>query len=347
MARDLRKRLPTQTVTLDSVARRAGVSTATVSRVLNQPTKVNPAMREAVHRAIAALNYVPHGAARALASRRTRTIGAIVPTLKNAIFAACLDALQQRINADGFVLLLATSEYSPERESSELRALLERGVDAIMLFGRAHEAAIYASLEAQRIPFVLAYASQPISQWPYVGFDNKRAAMRVTNHLLDLGHRRFGMIAGVTEFNDRAADRVAGVYEALAARGLSLPADLFIEQPYTLVAGRAAMRSFLQHAQRPTAVVCGNDVLALGALAECRAAAVAVPGSVSIVGFDDLEMASYATPPLTTIRVMAGEIGSRAAEYLLGSLAGRAVPKFVELDIELIVRESSGPPMCS
>ncbi len=344
MAPQRRKRLQIGTVTVEAVADLAGVSTATVSRALNEPAKVSAGTREAVLRAVSALQYVPHGAARALASRRSRTFGAVVPTLKNAIFAACLDELQRRINVDGFVLLVATSEYDAQREADEVSALLERGVDGIMLVGREHDRRVYERLRAQRVPFVLTWATDPRGEHPYVGFDNRQAAMRMVRYLLDLGHRRFAMIAGVTEGNDRAADRVAGVRSALAAAKIALRPPQCLEQPYTIAGGRAAMRALLRAPSPPTAVICGNDVLALGALDECRTQGVDVPARVSVCGFDDIEMASYVVPGLTTMRVLAPEIGMRAGDYLLSRVAGRAVLDQCDVDVELVVRGSTGPP---
>jgi LacI family transcriptional regulator len=343
----VRKRFQTQAVTLGDVAREAGVSPATVSRVLNRPETVRGELREAVRRVVDRLGYLPHGAARALASRRSQTIGAIVPTLDNAIFARCLDALQRRLNAAGYVLLLATTEYERGREKTELQALLERGVDGIMLVGGDHDPALYTHLGAKGLPFVNTWVYDPAAGRPCIGFDNRGAARRLTNYLLDLGHRRFAMIAGITLHNDRAAERVAGVREALAARGLELRPERLVERPYTIAEGRGAMRMMLALPDPPTAVICGNDILAIGALAECLAARVAVPDHVSVTGFDDIELAAHLQPPLTTIRVPSAEMGRRAAEYLLDRLAERITPGIVQLPVELILRGTTAPPMQS
>ena len=242
------------------------------------------------------------------------------------------------------MLLVATSEYDARREADEVAVLLERGVDGIVLVGRDHDRRVYDTLAARRVPFVLTWATDPLGHHPYVGFDNKRAAARMVHYLLDLGHRRFAMIAGITSGNDRAADRVAGVREALAARKIVLRPQHCIEQPYTIASGRAAMRTLMRITPPPTAVICGNDVLALGALEECRLQCLSVPGSVSISGFDDIEMASYVVPSLTTMRVMAAEIGLRAGDYLLSRVAGGTVVDACDVDVELVVRGSTGPP---
>ncbi|HZS84948.1 MAG TPA: LacI family DNA-binding transcriptional regulator [Stellaceae bacterium] len=330
--------------TLGDVARLAGVSPATVSRVLNRPQTVRLGLRDSVQRAIAELGYVPHGAARALASRRSQTIGAVVPTLDNAIFATCIDALQRRLDGAGYVLLLASTEYDRARERSEVAALLERGVDGVMLVGGDHDPAVYRLLAGKRVPFVNTWVYETASGRPCVGFDNRRAAMRMTDYLLDLGHRRFAVIAGVTLHNDRAAERVLGVQAALAARGIALTPAQIIERPYALAEGRDALRLLMRQKEPPTAIICGNDVLAIGALLECLAANIAVPGEISIAGFDDLELASHIQPGLTTLRVPSAGMGRRAAEYLVSRLDGRTVPDCVELDVELIVRGTTAPP---
>jgi len=330
--------------TLGDVAQLAGVSPATVSRVLNRPETVRDGLRDTVRRAIAELGYVPHGAARALASRRSHTIVAVVPTLDNAIFATCIDALQRRLDGAGYVLLLASTEYDRLREGSEVAALLERGVDGLMLVGGDHDPALYRLLAAKRVPFVNTWVYETASGRPCIGFDNRRAAMRMTDHLLDLGHRRFAVIAGVTLHNDRAAERVAGVRAALAARGVELPASRIVERPYALAEGRHALRLLMRQEEPPTAIICGNDVLAIGALLECLAAGIAVPGAVSITGFDDLELASHLRPALTTLRVPSAAMGRHAAEYLVDRLDGRTAPDCIELDVELILRETTAPP---
>lgn len=333
------------TVTLDDVAQAAGVSPATVSRVLNRPDGVREGLRLRVRAAVAELGYLPHGAARALASRRSNTMGAIIPTLDNAIFAKGIEALQRRLNRSGFVLLLASTEYVRERELSELDALLERGVDGIMLIGRDHDPAVYERLSAKRVPYVNTWAYDPDGAHPCVGFDNQRAAARVTQHLLDMGHREFAMIAGIVRHNDRAAERVAGVRAALASRDMALAPSRLVECRYDIGEGRAAMRALMRSANPPTAVVCGNDVLAIGAVLECVASGIPVPGRVSITGFDDLDLASHLVPPLTTMRVPCAAMGRMAAEYLISRINDQPAAPMVELEPELILRSTTAPPM--
>lgn len=333
-----------QRPTIRDVAAAAGVSIATVSRALNMPDTVTPSLRDDVAAAVRSTGYVRHGAARALVSRRSFTVGAIVPTLDNAIFARGINALQRRLQEGGYVLLVASSEYDPAREVAELRALIERGADGVMLIGTAHDPALFELARQAGLPLVLAWTSDGGAGLPCVGFDNARAAGRLADYLVDLGHRRFAMIAGIAVGNDRAAARVAGVREALRRRGLTLPAERVLERPYSVADGRVALRALMAQPEPPTAVLCGNDVLAFGALFEAQAQGIAVPGRVSITGFDDLDLATHVVPGLTTIRVPSDEMGARSADYLLARLAGRPVPDVTELEPALVVRGSSGPP---
>jgi LacI family transcriptional regulator len=166
----------------------------------------------------------------------------------------------------------------------------------------------------------------------------------VTQYLLDLGHTAFAVIAGETQGNDRARERLAGVRDALEARGLSLPDERIVQATFSITEGRRACARLLDRAPGFTAIIGGNDVLALGALLECQARGVDVPGAVSIVGFDDIELAGEITPGLTTVRVPSADIGRQAGQRLLARLAGETVPRVKELAAPLVVRGTTGPP---
>lgn len=329
---------------LSDVARLAKVSTATVSRALTLPHKVKARTLERVRQAASSLGYVAHGAARALASRRTQTIAAVVPTLDNAIFANTIHALQRRLDEAGYVLLLASHEFDASIEARVTRALIERGVDGLVLLGTTHHPDIYRMIAAHALPYVLTWAWDERGNHPCVGFDNHAAARRVTEYLLDLGHRRFAMVSGVTAQNERAQERLAGVRAALAARGLELPARRLVEKAYTHTGGREGLREVIAGAEPPTAVICGNDVLAIGAIAECHALGLKVPEDVSVTGFDDMEIAAMMTPALTTMRFPTAELGSYAANHLLMRLEGKAVDLRCKLPTELVVRDSAAAP---
>lgn len=342
-----RKRLQNEagsSVRLADVARQAEVSTATVSRVLNDPSKVRPELAERVDRAIRQLGYVPHGAARALASHRSQTVGAVVPTLDNAIFARGIQALQQRLSEDGYTLLLAMSDYDLAREVSQVGKLIERGIDGLMLIGEAHDPRLFALLEAKGLPYINTWIFRDASPHPCIGFRNRESAHRIASYLVDSGHRDIAMIAGISRHNDRAADRIVGVRQALSERGLALPEERLVERRYDVGEGRQALRHLLTAPNPPTAVICGNDVIAFGAIFEAQAQGVRVPHDLSIVGFDDLDLASQIDPALTTMHVPSERMGKGAAEYLLARLAGEDPLSATELEASLIVRGTTAPP---
>jgi len=333
-----------RTATLADVARLARVSTATVSRALSLPHKVKPLTLARIEQAVQSLGYVAHGAARALASRRTHTVGAVIPTLANAIFANTTQALQKTLDGAGYTLLLASHEFDPVVEARVTRALLARGIDGLVLLGTTHDASVFRMIEARQVPYVLTWALDTSGTHPCIGFDNRAAAVRLANHLLDLGHREFAMISGITANNERARDRLGGVRTAIAARGARLPAERIVEKPFTHAAGREGLREVMAGASPPTAVICGNDVLAIGAMAECGARGLTVPRDMSITGFDDMEIASLMTPGLTTVHFPTTELGVYAASHLLDRLAGKRVEMHRELPVELMVRGTTAPP---
>lgn len=329
--------------TLEDVAQRAGVSTATVSRCLNKPGVVRPKTRERIEQAIAELGYTPHQAARALASNRTGTIGVVIPTMENAIFARGLQAMEEVLAEHGVTLLVATSNYEPHRELEKIKTLVARGVDGLALIGFERLPQAHQFLAARGRPFVLLWNYNQSSPYPCIGFDNHSAAKAMAERVIALGHLRIAMIAGQTNGNDRAAARVAGVREALAGHGMDLDADSLIECHYSIAQGEAAAQRLLAGPQKPTALICGNDVLAAGALHYARKSGHRVPEECSIVGFDDIDLASIVDPELTTVRVPHRQMGQAAAEMLLALTNQAIVETRICFKTEIIERGSLGP----
>ena len=330
---------------IKDVARLAGVSTATVSRSLNEPRKVNQVTLANVRNAVDQLGYTPHFGGRALASNRSNTIGALIPTMDNAIFARGLQSLQETLAEAGVTLLIATSGYDPLREYEQIQTLLSRGVDGLLLIGTARPEKTYALLNQQNVPVVIAWSYQDHSNHVCVGFDNTAAAADLTNCVLDCGHRRIAMIAGVSRGNDRAADRIKGVRQSLKARGLHLADTHLIEAPYNIEDAALAMEGLMRLQDRPTAVICGNDVLAAGALMQAKQLGVAVPDDVSVVGFDDIDLAAVTDPPLTTMHVPHRRMGKAAADVLLAIRGGSDTATSIKFKPERVMRGSlAGPP---
>ena len=329
--------------TLADIARAAGVSTATVSRVLNEPERVSVNLKERVEDAVESLGYVRHGAARALASKRSFTVGAVIPTLDNAIFASGVGAFEARLAGLGYTLLISVSNYSLGHEAEQVRRLLERGVDGIMLVGLEHDPATHTLLERARVPAISTWAFDPDARALMAGFDNLRAARAMARHLIGLGHRRIAMAAGITRGNDRAMARVDGVRTELEAHGLALEDDLSIECLYSITAGRRALGDLMGRPEPPTAIAAGNDVIALGLLFEAQSRGIDVPASLSIAGFDNLPVTAQISPALTTVDVPSRDMGARAADLLLDAIAGRTA-RSVELETSVIARGTTAPP---
>ena len=337
--------------TLDDVARLAGVSLGSASRALSVPDQLKPATLAKVEQAVAQLGYVRNGAAQALASRRTCTVAAIYPTLGNPIFAMSIHSLQQTLWAHGYQLLVASHEYEPEREIDVVRAVVERGVDAIVLVGTDHSDAVYELIRRYGLPYVLTWA-QDESRHPHcVGFSYYDAAYRMAQLVVGHGHTRIALCGGVAAGNERVRARVAATTAALASAGLILRPDWVIEQPFSFEGGREAVRQIVRQtvriSDRPTALICGTDLHAIGAIDECRARSIRVPEDLSVTGFDDIEFAALSNPPLTTVRVPTAEIGVRAARRIVALLEGKNLPAALPLETDIVVRASLqriGPP---
>lgn len=330
--------------TLRDVALHAGVSTATVSRCLNTPSAVREETRRRVQNAVESLGYTPHFAGQALASNRTNTIGAVIPTMENAIFARGLQAVEEELAKAGVTLLVASSGYDPDREHAQVRALLGRAVDGVLLIGHARPEPTYALLKRHGAPLVLAWSRERDGSPPCVGFDNVDAAYNIAAEIVRLGHREIAMIGGLTSWNDRASDRIAGVRRALDAAGLALRSDRLIEAAYTLEAGEQACRQLLAAPTRPTAVLCGNDVLAAGAFKAARSLGLRIPDDVSITGFDDIDLADAVEPGLTTVHVPHRRMGRLAAQTLLGLRDDASLPAETCLKTWIVHRGSVAPP---
>lgn len=329
---------------LIDVAKKAGVSTASVSRVLNHPEKVSPAVRERVRAAMQELGYLRDGAARALASRRSYTIGNVVPTLGIGIFASGVETLQGRLQAFGYQLLVASTQYDASKELEAVRSLIERGVDGLALVGNEHDPEIYRMIARRGIPYINTYQFDAGGEHPCIGFDNFGSAVAMMKFLLELGHREFGLVTSPTRLNDRIASRLAGLLAGLRRHGIELPRQRIIEVPHRIADGRSAARALLHEHPEITALCCTADALAIGTLFELSELGVRVPADVSVTGFDDLEIVRHLGPPLTTVHVPVESIGPRVADYLLGCIEGRTVPKKTELEANLVLRDSAARP---
>jgi LacI family transcriptional regulator len=330
--------------TLADVARRAGVSTATVSRCLNSPDQVIERTRTRVMQAVKDLGYAPNFSARALAAKHTNTIGAVIPTMENAIFARGIQAFQEELGRHGYTLLVASSSYQEALEEEQIRTLAARGADGLLLIGYHRSPDVQAFLKTRSIPALIAWAYEADTPLPAIGFSNKNAMADLARLVFEKGHRKIGMISADTKANDRARDRLAGVRLAASEAGVDVDRIPVIETTYAIESGVEAFRQIMAWTPRPTAVFCGNDVLAIGALKAAKEMGLSVPDDVSITGFDDIEIASLAEPALTTVHVPHREMGRRAASMLIDMVTKNATPDSVELQTDIRLRRTLGPP---
>ncbi|HEY8566562.1 MAG TPA: LacI family DNA-binding transcriptional regulator [Beijerinckiaceae bacterium] len=333
---------PVRRIKLSDVARRAGVSPATVSRAISQPDLLSTSTLKRVQAAAQALGYVPDAAARALASGRSMTIGAVVPTLDSTIFARFLQSTQSTLARDGYQLLVASHEMNPAAELEAVRTLLSRGVDGLILVGADRPRATLTILRSSKTPTVLTWCGAP--EFASVTVDNEGAGYLAARHLIDLGHERIGVIVGKLAFNDRQRARLAGARRALRETGRDIPDWRVSEQDLTLAGGRLGCAALLQLDDMPTAIIGAIDLFAIGCLQETQARGVTVPSDFSIVGIDDLDMSAYLTPSLTTVRIPTGRIGESAAATVVGLLESQWEPTHLDLPIELVVRQSTAGP---
>jgi len=290
------------------------------------------------------IGYSPNFSARSLAAKRTHTIGAIIPTMENAIFARGIQAFQEALGDEGYTLLVASSSYLPELEDKQIRTLLARGADALLLIGFQRDPDVYRFLESRRIPVVVSWAYRERMTLPSVGFDNRRAMHTLARQVFDLGHRRAAIISAPRADNDRADDRALGVLDVANERGIPATDIPIIETPYSVENGAKAMRAVMETNLPPTVVFCGNDVLAVGALRAAHALGLRVPQDVSVTGFDDIELASLVEPGLTTVHVPHRKMGREAAHLIIGLLRGDDVKTVTALDTYIAHRASLGPP---
>lgn len=332
----------TASITIDHVAAAAKVSTATVSRALNKPDTVSPELKEKIYRVIKKLGYIPNASARSLMLKRSGTIGAIVPTLDNAIFAQGLAEFQRQLYQSGHQLLVASSNYDPEIEANQITNLLTRGVEGIALFGTSQEREALKLLKTRNIPYIhVGSLSAPYNGYAS-GFDNREAIKPGVQHLLSLGHEHFGILSGITTNNDRARDRVEGILELLAEKKILLKSNVIVECPYDLHEARLGLQKLLLNDPKITAIICGQDVLALGALLEAQKQGLRIPKDLSIIGFDDLEISQHLTPSLSTIHIDAIGMWAQAANHLVSQINGvNHLPRKIKAGVSLVIRESS------
>jgi len=325
---------------VSDVARHAEVSVGTVSNVLNRPDRVAPATRERVLAAIEALAFVPNGSARQLRAGTITTVGAVVLDIANPFFTDVARGIEDRLARDDYTLMVASSEEDPEREARYLRLFEEHGVQGVMVVPATDRVDHLLALRDRGVGVVLLDRPAPTPDLSSVAVDDRLGGELAARHLLEHGHERVAFLNGPHTIR-QCADRRRGVDRAFADAGLD-PAEHLTEITLPSLnadGGEAATRALLARADRPTALFCVNDLVALGALRTLRREGVDVPGEVAVVGYDDVAFAAELATPLTSVRQPTHRLGASAADLLL---RGRDAPaEQVVFRPELVVRASS------
>ncbi|MDA7416840.1 LacI family DNA-binding transcriptional regulator [Xenophilus arseniciresistens] len=328
--------------TIKDVALRAGVSVTTVSHVVNDTRTVSAKGREQVQRAIRELGYVPSAVARSLKSNTTRTLGMLIPNSSNPYFAEIVRVVEDRCFGAGYTLVLCNTDDEPRRQGVYLQVLSQRRIDGLIVVSTGADAELPAMLAGLRMPTVLVDREIEDPACDLVETAHIQGGLIATRHLLSLGHRRIACIGGPAALLP-SEQRIEGWRMALAEAGHSAEsAQLLWHGGFTPQGGYEAMHALLRSAQRPSAVFVCNDLMAMGALRAAHESGLRVPDELSMVGFDDIELAAYASPPLTTVAQPKTRIGALAVDMLLERIDGRRQDgRKVLLQPELRVRGST------
>ena len=333
-----------RTVTIADVAQRSGVSTATVSRVLSGAAPARAATRERVLAAAKELEYRPSGIARALKRSETRTIGLLVTDIGNPFFPEIVRAVEDEAHRRGYGVLLCNAADDPERELAYLDVLLERRVDGLIVASARTTRRHADRLARVPMPVVLVNSDAPAGALPGISVAHRNGARLAAEHLLALGHRRLAHVTAPRTHAAAARPRLAGVTDALRAAGIDPATLLVVGGDEHVEGGMRATELLLARRPMPTAIVCYNDLTAVGALRAIRAAGLRVPDDVSVVGFDDVELSAWTDPPLTTVRQPTDALGRWAVEQLTSASPSSERGERVVLEPTLVVRASTAAP---
>lgn len=335
---------PARPASLADVAALAGVSTGTVSRTLSRPQMISEETRERVMQAVRQLGYVANGAARTLAMRRSKTIGAVILKLGSSNFAQVVEGLESVAALKGYTLLLSAPVPDGTTEFSALAAMLARGVDAIALLGFEGSAATQEILARYPIPFAHLWGN-PKGGGHCIGLDEAHNGGIALHHVADLGHRNIGLVWGQVQgpARFRSRSRLQGVKQAARQREVHIvdAATVFTEHGFEQ--GRSAAEHILDARTGISALLCASDYLAVGAMRGLHQRGLRVGQDISVVSFNDNDFSAYVTPSLTTVHLPIRQVGMKAGHYLLTCLGEDLGEDRYALDVQLQVRESSGP----
>lgn len=329
--------------TIREVAASAGVSYATVSHVINNTRLVSPETRERVLAAMDALNYRPNALARSLRQGKTNTIGLVLPDSANPFFAEISRSIEDEAFRKGYSVFLCNTELDTQRELFYVDVLSKKQVDGIIFVAAGDQADSLDFLLHRSMPVVMIDRDLPNVEADAVLTDHELGGFIATRHLLELGHTRIACIAGPSSITP-SAERITGYRQALDQAGISFDEQLIIRGDYHAQSGMDITHTLLRMDPRPTAIFALNDLMALGALRAAAEDGFSVPRDLAVVGYDDLEIARFTNPPLTTIAQPKKEIGAQAVNLLVDRMSHKnRPPSRLVLPPELIIRRSTQP----
>ncbi len=329
--------------TIHDVAELAGVSIATVSRVINGTTLVSVAKATKVKQAISTLNFVPHSAARILASKKTRTIGLVLPEISGFYFSPLLRGIEECLRGKGYDLLVHSTVSQPESLEKPALKLGEHNTDGLLVFAASLDEADIIRLHLNGFPMVLLHQSPPIGHdIPCVTIENKAGALKIVNHLIEVhGYTKIAFLAGPGSEED-SYWRETGYREALAGHGIAVDPSLISNGYFDTSVAQASVSRMLKEGVHFDAIFTGDDDSATGAITAIHQAGLRVPEDIAVVGFDDIYISQYLSPPLTTIRAPIEQAGYTAALQLIRLIQHETVDALVLLPTEIVIRRSCG-----
>lgn len=329
------------TTTINDVARVAGVSTTTVSHVINETRYVSEELVERVNKAISELNYKPSNLARSLRTRSSGTIGIVIPDNTNPFFAEVVRGIEDYCFKEGYSAFLCNSDGMPEKEYHYLNLLREKSVDGLVLVSAGEDEDSQEWLSKNDTPFVVIDREVQVERADKVLVDNYSGGLTATRHLIELGHRSIGCITGPSQLTP-SWQRLKGYTDALINEGLDVRDELIIPGNFRSDSGHTALERLMKLEGKPTAIFACNDIMAIGAISAARELQITIPEDLSIIGFDDIALASLMVPQLTTIAQPKRLLGETGAKLLLQKIRNESEgSEEVVLQPELVVRQST------
>jgi LacI family transcriptional regulator len=326
---------------MKQVAERAGVSTSTVSHVINNTRVVSDDVRERVLAIIAEMRYIPSAVARSLKNDKTHTIGMMVPNNSNPYFAELIQGVEDAAFKVGYNVILCNAYDDPKKQADYLRVLIQKRIDGLILVASGADETLAQLLRDQATPIVLVDREVAGVDADFIEADHETGSYLATKYLIELGHREIACVSGPADLPP-SRDRVMGYLRALKEAGIKFRRDYLVHSNFTSEGGYHAFQQLLGLKKRPSAIFSSNDLMAIGGLCAASEAGVRIPAELSVIGYDDIALASYATPRLTTIAQPKYEMGRRIIEVLIERImGGNLAPRRERLETTLAVRQST------